>query len=341
MTIVSVAYPLAPVGPDAVGGVEQVLHTLDRALVAAGHRSIVIARADSRIAGELVPIPVMPVDEDCRGAVHATVREALAGVMAQADVVHMHGIDFAATLPPPGPPVLATLHLPPSWYPPAALAPTRPDTWLNCVSLSQQETCPPGAPLLAPVPNGVDVATLGATRHARRGFALMLGRICPEKGQHLALAAAHVAGVPLLVAGTAFPYPSHLDYLNQRVRPLLDRCRRWIGPLGIARKRRLLAAAHCVLLPSLAPETSSLVAMEAAACGTPVVAFPAGAIPDIVEHSRTGFLVRDAAEMAAAISRAGDIDPEACRAVARARFGMDRMVAGYLAHYRQLATIPA
>ena len=240
-------------------------------------------------------------------------------------------------MPPSGPPTLVTLHLPPAWYPPQALALDRPDTWLNCVSAAQNAECPPSARLLPPITNGVAVERFGESTHVRRGFALMLARICVEKGVHLALRAAHAADLPLLIGGTVFPYPEHQAYFEQEVRPGLDGQRRFLGPLGFARKRRLLAACRCLLVPSLAPETSSLVAMEALASGTPVIAFRVGALAEIVEQGRTGYLVSDATEMAEAMRLAPMIDSAACRAAARSRFSQDDMVAAYLARYHLLA----
>ncbi|MFT8243784.1 glycosyltransferase [Roseomonas sp. BN140053] len=342
LRVLSVAYPLAPVGADFVGGAEQVLATLDAALVAAGHRSIVVAQEGSRVAGELraIPRPAGALDAAARAAAQAAASRAVAAVLRAepVDVVHLHGIDFDRTLPPPGPPALVTLHLPPDWYPAEALHPARPNTWLVGVSASQHRGLEGrAAGLLPPVPNGVAVEALGGARHARRGFALNLGRVCPEKGQHLALQAAQAAEVPLLLGGEVYPYPEHEAYFAREVVPLLDGARRFLGPLGFVRKRRLLGAARCLLVCSLVAETSSLVAMEAAACGTPVVAFPNGALPEVVEHGRTGFLVRDAAEMADAIARVGEIDPQECRRVARERFSRERMAAAYLDIYRRLA----
>jgi glycosyltransferase involved in cell wall biosynthesis len=340
LSILSVAYPFAPVGDDAVGGAEQVLAQLDAALVRAGHRSIVVACEGSNPAGILVATPRAEgaITETVRARAHAAHRCATEHALRRwpVDLVHMHGIDFHAYLPPPGPPVLVTLHLPPEWYPPEIFHPERPGTFLHCVSAAQRARCPAGARLLPDVQNGVALDALDA-RHAKRRFALALGRICPEKGFHIALDAARRAGVPLLLAGQTFPYEAHETYFAREIAPRLDRSRRFIGPLGLVRKRRLLSAARCLLLPSLAPETSSLVAMEALACGTPVIAFPSGALPDIVEHGRTGFIVEDQREMAEAIDAASRIRPEACRAAARERFSLERTVERYFALYRQLA----
>ena len=339
LTVLNVAYPLAPVGPDAVGGAEQVLSALDRALVAAGHRSLVVACEGSEVAGTLCPIPAEPgpLDDAARQRAWAAQRRVIADCRRRwpIDVVHLHGIDFDAYLPADGP-TLVTLHLPLGWYPAAALQPSRPDLWLHGVSEAQGRDVPPGARLLPPIPNGVSIGD-GALPHARRGFALTLGRICPEKGIHLALDAARRADVPLIVAGRLFRYESHERYFEREVAPRLDGRRRFVGPLGLRRKRRFLAAARCLLVPSLCPETSSLVAMEALSCGTPVVAFPNGALPEIVDHGRTGFLVRDVAEMAEAIRAAADLDPAECRAEAARRFSLDRMVDRYIDVYHRLA----
>jgi glycosyltransferase involved in cell wall biosynthesis len=344
LTVLIVAYPFAPVSTDAVGGAEQVVAALAAALVREGHRSLVVAASGSRVEGELAEIPAVRggITEPARARVHQAVREVIAALIAREsiDVVHLHGIDFDAYLPPPGPPVLATLHLPPHWYSGIALRPARTCTFIHAVSTAQHESLrllAVASSLLSPIANGVPVAALGGAKHARRNFALMLGRICPEKGQHHALAAAHAADIPLLIAGAAFPYAAHETYFREQVAPLLDCRRRFIGAVVFARKRRLLTAARCVLLPSTAPETSSLVAMEAAACGTPVIAFPLGALPETVRDGKTGFLVPDADAMARTIRRTAEIDPETCRRVARAHFGLDRMTDAYLRRYRQLA----
>ena len=341
LTVLSVAYPLAPIGPDAVGGSEQILTLLDAALMRAGHRSIVVACEGSAPRGALIAIPRPGGALDdaamrrARARCAAAIREALR--RERIDVIHLHGLDFHAYLPPPGPPTLATLHLPPWMYPEAALRPDRPATYLCCVSASQRARCPATPVLLDTIPNGVPLDALRPGRRRRR-FALALGRICPEKGLHLALDAATRAGVPLLLAGEVFGYPEHLRYFEQEILPRVRRGpHRLLGPVGLARKRRLLGAARCLLVPSLIDETSSLIAMEALASGAPVIAFAAGALPEIVEHGSTGWIVDGAAEMARAIALAHRIDPASCRRAAEQRFSADRMTRDYLSLYLRLA----
>jgi glycosyltransferase involved in cell wall biosynthesis len=338
-TILNVAYPLAPVGPDAVGGAEQIVTLLDDAIVRAGWRSIVIAAEGSVTRGMLIPTPLPdgPLGEDARIGAQERHRAAIEAVLCErsVDLVHLHGVDFHRYLPPPGVPVLVTLHLPPSFYPPEAFRPARPETFLHCVSWAQHAACLPGARLLPPIENGVPVGDFGA-RVRRRDFALALGRICPDKGFHLALDAARRAAVPLLLAGRVFRYAEHEAYFYREIAPRLDALRRFIGPVSRRRKRRLLAAARCLVVPSLVPETSSLVAMEALASGTPVVAFAIGALADIVEHGVTGFLVRDEREMVDALRAVDAIDPARCREAARARFSAERMTGEYLDLYRRI-----
>jgi glycosyltransferase involved in cell wall biosynthesis len=279
-----------------------------------------------------------------RAAAHAAHRREIASAMSASpiDVVHVHGLDFVEYLPPAGAPVIATLHLPPSWYPSSVFSLERPGTYLHCVSESQRRACPSSPLLLPTIPNGVPVERL-AYRRRKRSFVAAVGRICPEKGFHLALDAARRARVPMRLAGRVFPYESHQMYFDREIAPRLDHERCFVGIVGFRAKRRLMGRARCLLVPSLAPETSSLVAMEALACGTPVVAFPHGALAEIVEPGVTGYLVSDVAEMAEAIHACAAIDSERCREVARARFSSTRMLGSYLALYADLAaraTIP-
>jgi glycosyltransferase involved in cell wall biosynthesis len=335
-TILSVAYPLTPVGPDAVGGSEQILTLLDSALTKAGHESIVIAAEGSRVSGRLIPSPpagrTLDDHERLRGQ-HAHQR-LIAETLRRysVDLVHMHSLDFHSYLPDSSIPILATLHLPPDWYPSWIFEHDRPNFYLNCVSSSQQKACPSSRQLLPYVPNGVPVRSF-VTKSVRKDYVLGLGRICPEKGFHFALKAAKMSGSKFLLAGEVFPYAGHLQYFEHEIKPHLDRKRQFIGPVGMARKRHLLSEARCLLVPSTVAETSSLVAMEALAAGTPVVAFASGALPEIIAHGRNGFVVKTVKEMAAAIDACGALDREECRRTAASRFCADQMAKRYFETY--------
>lgn len=340
LTVLSVAYPFAPVTADPVGGAEQVLSALDRGLVAAGDRSVVLAAEGSAPTGELVtlPQPAGEIDEAGREAAYAALRARLTETLERVrpDVAHLHGVDFHRYLPAAGPPVLVTLHLPLDWYPAEALAPQRADVWLTPVSRDQARRRPPGARLGAPIENGVSLEAFRP--RPKRRYALALGRICPEKGFHLALDAARAARMPLLLAGPVFPYREHRRYFEAEIGPRLDRWRRWIGPVSGQAKRRLIAGARCLIAPSLAPETSSLVAREALAAGTPVVAFRSGALVEAIEPGRTGILVDTPEALPQALAEAAALDSGACRRAAEQRFSDREMIAAYLAVYRSLAS---
>jgi glycosyltransferase involved in cell wall biosynthesis len=312
---------------------------LDRALVEAGHESIVIAADGSSVRGALVASPKArgEIDESERRWARKLHKRLIEDTLAAypIDMIHMHSLDFHEYLPRTTLPILATLHLPPDWYPPSVFRSQRENLYLNCVSTSQHRACPRSARLLAPVPNGIDVARLNC-RPGKRNYALAMGRICPEKGFHFALDAAKKVGCEMILAGEVMPYAAHQEYFDQEIVPRLDEKRRFIGPVGFLRKRQLLAEAKCLLIPSTVQETSSLVAMEALAAGAPVIAFRSGALPEIVDDGRTGYLVSNAREMARALEKVGKINSENCVKSAWRYFSADQMVNRYMRLYSRL-----
>jgi glycosyltransferase involved in cell wall biosynthesis len=344
--VLSVAYPFAPVSADAVGGVEQVMASLDSALVAAGHRSTVLAGRGSRAVGRLVAVDVGSGElsaERLAGA-RRRYRRMLELLLAEQhfDLVHFHGCDCAEYLSEPLPhrvSSLITLHVPCDWYEPGLF---RAELGLHfsCVSDWQRGQLPSLIAPCATISNGVDLSRWRPLDEASGDYVLCLGRISPDKGFDRALRAARAAGVPLLLAGRVFPYPDHLRYFAEQIAPLLDSERRFIGPIAGTAKRRVLARARALVVSSRVPETSSLVAMEALACGTPVLVACPGAPASLIEPGVTGIVVRDDAELALALARLPQLDRPRCRASAEQRFDLRRTTQRYLELYVQLTRAP-
>jgi glycosyltransferase involved in cell wall biosynthesis len=338
MTVLSVAYPLLPVGPDSGGGAEQILSLVEQGLVDAGHQSVVIAAEGSKTAGELIEgsAALDEITDDIRREAQRVHLACIGKALERypIDLIHFHGLDFYSYLPHHTVPMLATLHLPPSLYPTWIFNDAR--ITLNCVSCAQADSVP--GPRKPPVVlNGVDTERYQGNSGERQ-YLLVLTRICPEKGVHISLEVAHRLDLPLIIAGPVHPFKDHQIYFSEHVQPLLDEKRQYVGPVGADMKTALLAGARCLLIASLVAETSSLVAMEAISSGTPVIAFRSGALPEVVEHGETGFIVDDEDQMISAIQQTDKISPKTCRATAKRRFDARRMVNDYLEMYRRISS---
>jgi glycosyltransferase involved in cell wall biosynthesis len=166
-----------------------------------------------------------------------------------------------------------------------------------------------------------------------QGYLLFLGRIHPDKGVHGAIEVAKAAGIPLIIAGIVQDH----DYFRDAVEPKLDGSAvSYVGPVAGAERDRLLGGAIALLHLVSFAEPFGLAVVEALATGTPVIASPLGALPEIVRHATTGFLVTDAASAVAAVRRINVIERSACREDAAARFSADRMIEDYLQLFERI-----
>ncbi len=341
LSILYVAYPLLAVSEESAGGAEQMLLTLERKVGDMGHRTAVAAANGSQVNGRLLSTGDAANAPDQfaqrEHEHHVTILNFLHNHPAEFDLIHDESASFfrmAAECPVP---VLATLHLPRSFYPADAFLETPPNLYFNCVSQSQQQSFRDLPLIPNSVQNGIAIDRFPFSP-IKGDYLLWLGRICEEKAPHLAIAAAQRASLPLIIAGQVYPFSYHRDYFERAVRPHLgaESNVQFIDSPSLDQKIELLCRARALLLTSAVEETSSLVALEAMACGTPVVGFPRGAVPEIVTDVETGFLVDSVAEMAAALKRVKSIAPQACRARVEQYFTADRMAREYVALYREV-----
>jgi glycosyltransferase involved in cell wall biosynthesis len=210
------------------------------------------------------------------------------------------------------------------------------NVYFNCVSNSQAASFADLPRFLGVVQNGIALDRFPPQR-AKGDYLLWIGRICEEKGPHLAIDVAQRAGLPLTMAGTVYPFSYHQQFFAREIAPRLSSVN-YIDSPSFDEKLKLLQNARAVLLTSTVNETSSLVAMEAMACGTPVVAFRRGAFPEVVADGVTGFICDDLDAMADGVSRVHEIDPVACRRRVEKFFSSKGMALDYERLYHVLTS---
>ena len=342
LKILYIAYPLLPISEESCGGAEQVLVNVEREMNRRGHDTVVAACRGSKVAGEVFVTGEAPKGSDQFQVRNAEHNRRVLGLIRERgrefDLVHDQSGTFWQdlkaddTLPVP---VLVTLHLPRSFYSEEAFARVPDVVTFNCVSQTQlasfrdvQAMC---------VPNGINLHRYPFSSRTGR-YLLWLGRICEEKGAHLAIEVAQRTGRQLMIAGQVYPFSYHRHYFREMIWPHLDGERvTWFESPNHQLKLELLQNAQAVLIPSLVEETSSLVAMEAMACGTPVIAFRRGALPEVIADGRTGFIVDSTDEMARAVDRVGQISANECRQHVEERFSATRMADDYERLYHRMA----
>ncbi len=340
--VLYISYPLLTVSEESAGGAEQMLWTLEHEMAARGVHTTVAASAGSRVSGELFSTGEpcsSPDDFERRNREHqdriiAFIRER-AQQGSPFDLVHDKSGSFWLRAAEVDAPVLATLHLPRHFYPAHYFENVPGNVGFNCVSESQARSFSDLRQLLGIAPNGILLDRF-QPEFGKRGGLLWIGRICEEKAPHLALEIAQRAHMAITLAGQVYPFSYHRKYFEREVRSRLkqDTATAFIDSPSPELKRKLLRKASALLITSQVDETSSLVAMEAAASGTPVIASRRGALPEVVQHGQTGFVVGNVDEAVACLGYIHTINPEACLHYAREHFSSASMADAYAALYK-------
>jgi glycosyltransferase involved in cell wall biosynthesis len=337
-----VAPPFERVPPTGYGGTERVVDALAVELARRGHEVTLFGTGDSEVPGRLRPTAPEPVRGTGAAGAAALPWLVLTQLAAMRDpggldVIHNH-VDWAGLVlgDTVDVPVVATFHgridLPGAAE---LLAASR----CHHVAISESQAAThPGPWWTAVVHNGLDLASAPSLPADERGDELcFVGRMVPEKGIIEAIETARLSGRRLLIAAKVGAQPAEVDYHERVVVPAMRTADvEYLGELSGADRDALLARSHATLMPGGWPEPFGLVAIESLACGTPVLARPVGALPEIVRVGIDGWFGDDPAALAA---RAGDVDGldrAAIRASVMERFSATRMADGYLRVYRQV-----
>ncbi len=339
MRIAQIAPLTESVPPRTYGGTERVVSYLTEELVAMGHDVTLFASGDSVTGAQLEAI------WPCALRFDPTLRDFMAPQMLliekvyqqahQFDVLHCH-LDYwpFSLLSRQPTPFMTTLH--------GRLDLPELKRVYDCfedapmVSISDAQRRPlTTANFIGTVHHGLPPGLL-TPQMMPRDYLAFLGRLCPEKSPDRAIRIARAAGMKLKIAAKIDR--ADREYFNTTIRPLIDGDQvEMIGEIGDAEKSAFLSGAKAMLLPIDWPEPFGLVMIEAMACGTPTIAFPAGSVPEVIDDGLTGFIVKDESAAVAALARLDRLSAPAIRDRFEQRFTARRMAEDYVALYRRLA----
>jgi glycosyltransferase involved in cell wall biosynthesis len=340
MRIAQVAPLYESVPPQLYGGTERVVSHLTEELVRLGHEVTLFASGDSRTNAKLVAACPRALwrDADCRETLphHIRLMELVFADVSRFDVIHFHCdyLHFPLLRRCPCASVTTLhgrLHVPDlrplfAAYPEVPLVSISDDQRRQLPDANWQGTVYHG------LPRGLH------TYRERPGeYLAFLGRMSPEKRVDRAIEIARQAGMKLKIAAKI--YPEERAYFDETIEPLLRESRRWVefvGEVGGREKDEFLGNAHALLFPIDWPEPFGLVMIEAMACGTPVVGWRNGSVPEVITDGVTGFVVDSIEQAVQAVERVASLSRHACRQVFEERFDAARMARNYVEVYRRL-----
>jgi glycosyltransferase involved in cell wall biosynthesis len=340
MKIAQVAPLVESVPPKLYGGTERIVSYITEELVRLGHEVTLFASGDSKTAGQLRPVGTCALRQESTMSIpQAPLTLLLEEVFQSADdfdLIHSH-LDF---LPFPlarrcETPLLTTLHgrldLP-------ELVPVfRKYPEMPLISISHAQRQPlPWANWASTIYHGLPKDLY--TYHPKSGdYLAFVGRLTPEKRPDQAIEAAKRAGIPLRIAAKVDP--TDQAYFDAVIRPLLDHpLIEYIGEINDAEKDDFIGNAYAILAPFDWPEPFGLVFIEALACGTPIVAYRRGSLPELINQGITGMTCNTFDDLVNAIEQVPNLDRRLCRQDFEERFTVERMVQYYLRVYRELTS---
>jgi len=337
MRIAQIAPLTEAVPPKLYGGTERVVYWLTEELVALGHDVTLFASGDSVTSAKLeAPWPrALRLDGSVRdpNALHMMMLERVYRQSDDFDILHFH-LDYYpfSLFAKQRTPFVTTLHGRldlPEHQPLFDTFSTVP-----VISISESQRRPlPQAHWVRTIHHGLPEGLL-SPQPATPSYFAFLGRIAPEKGIDRAIHIARHCGVPLKVAAKVDR--ADQDYYEQQIKPLMDSNDvEYIGEIADKDKSAFLSGAIALLVPIVWPEPFGLVMIEAMACGTPVIAFNRGSVPEVLEDGLTGFVVEDEIGAMGAVDRLGQLSRLRIRQRFEERFTARRMAKDYLAVYRQ------